>query len=36
MTEATAMRWGSLSGYNASEAFEIIRVRMSDLSKIAF
>jgi len=35
MTEAGAFRWGSLSGYNTSEAFEIIRLRLSDLSKIS-
>ena len=35
MTEAGAFRWGSLSGYSASEAFEIIRLRLSDLSKVS-
>ena len=35
MTEAGAFRWGSLSGYDASEAFEIIRLRLSDLSKVS-
>ncbi len=35
MTEAGAFRWGSLSGYNSSEAFEIIRLRLSDLSKVS-
>jgi LmbE family N-acetylglucosaminyl deacetylase len=34
MTEAGALRWGSLSGYNASEAFEIIRLQINDISKI--
>ena len=34
MTEAGAFRWGSLSGYDASEAFEIIRLRLGDLSKV--
>ena len=34
MTEASAFRWGSLSGYDASEAFEIIRLRLTDFSKI--
>ncbi len=35
MTEAGALRWGSLSGYNASEAFEIIRLQINDISKIS-
>tara|TARA_B110001454_G_scaffold216225_1_gene239104 strand:+ start:4861 stop:5592 length:732 start_codon:yes stop_codon:yes gene_type:complete len=34
MTEAGALRWGSLSGYNASEAFEIIRLQINDISKL--
>lgn len=36
MTEAVAMRWGSLSGFKAAEAFEIVRLRLNDLSKISF
>ena len=36
MMEATVMRWGSLSGYNAAEAFELVRIRLDDLSKISF
>ena len=36
MTEAGAFRWGSLSGYDASEAFEIIRLRINDFSKVSF
>lgn len=35
MMEAAAMRWGSLSGYNAAEAFELVRIRLDDLSKIS-
>lgn len=35
MMEAIAMRWGSLSGYNAAEAFELVRIRLDDLSKIS-
>ena len=35
MTEAGAFRWGSLSGYDASEAFEIIRLRLNDLSVVS-
>ena len=31
MTEAVAKRWGSLSGYKASEAFEIIMSRQDNL-----
>jgi len=31
---ALAKRWGSLSGYNAAEAFEIIRTRISDVQEI--
>ena len=34
--EAVAIRWGALSGYNASEAFEIIRLQITDISKISF
>lgn len=33
ITEAIARRWGSLSGYNAAEAFEIIMSRVSNFSK---
>jgi len=33
MTEAVAKRWGSLSGYYAAEAFEIILARTDDPSK---
>ena len=36
MMEATVMRWGSLSGYHAAEAFELVRIRLDDLSKISF
>lgn len=36
MMKAIAMRWGSISGYNAAEPFEIVRIRLSDLSKISF
>ena len=36
MMEATAKRWGSLSGFDAAEPFEIIRIRLDDLSKISF
>ncbi len=37
MMEATAMRWGSLSGFHAAEPFEIIRMRMNeDFHKILF
>jgi N-acetylglucosamine malate deacetylase 1 len=36
MMEATVMRWGSLSGYSAAEAFELVRMRLDDLSKISF
>ena len=36
MTEAIAKRWGSLSGYNAAEAFEIVMARTNNLSKIFF
>ena len=36
MMEATVMRWGSLSGYAAAEAFELVRIRLDDLSKISF
>ena len=35
MTEAVAKRWGSLSGYKAAEAFEIIMSRQNDLEKIS-
>lgn len=35
MTEAVAKRWGSLSGYPAAEAFEIIMTRIDDLGKIS-
>jgi len=31
---AIARRWGSLSGYNAAEAFEIIRARISDIKEL--
>jgi hypothetical protein len=34
MTEAIAKRWGSLSGYSAAEAFEIIMSRVSNVSKL--
>ncbi len=34
MTEAIARRWGSLSGYNAAEAFEIIMSRIDKFPKI--
>ena len=34
MTEAIAKRWGSLSGYNAAEAFEIIMSRVEKFPKI--
>ena len=34
MTEAIARRWGSLSGYNAAEAFEIIMSRVDKFPKI--
>lgn len=36
MMKATAMRWGSLSGYNSAEPFEIIRLRLDDFSKLSF
>lgn len=36
MIEASAMRWGSLCGYNAAEAFELVRMRLKDLSEISF
>ena len=35
MMKATAMRWGSLSGYNAAEAFELVRIRLDDISGIS-
>lgn len=35
MTEAVAKRWGSLSGYLAAEAFEIVMARVDDLGKIS-
>ena len=35
MTEAVAKRWGSLSGYHAAEAFEIVMARVDDLGKIS-
>lgn len=35
MTEAGALRWGSLSGYNASEAFEIVISRMTNLKRMS-
>lgn len=31
---ALARRWGSLSGYNAAEAFEIIRIRTSNITEL--
>ena len=34
MTEAIAQRWGSLSGYNAAEAFEIVMSRFDKFPKI--
>jgi len=34
MTESIAKRWGSLSGYNAAEAFEIIMSRVEKFPKI--
>ena len=34
ITKAIANRWGSLSGYNAAEAFEIIMSRVSNVSKL--
>jgi len=37
MMKANAMRWGSVSGYDAAEPFEIIRMRLdSDFKKIFF
>lgn len=37
MMKANAMRWGSLSGYDAAEPFEIIRMRLdSNFKKIFF
>ena len=30
-----ARRWGSLSGYDAAEAFEIVRSRISDINELA-
>lgn len=35
MTEAVAKRWGSLSGYKASEAFEIVMSRLDNLETIS-
>ena len=35
ITKAIANRWGSLSGYNAAEAFEIIMTRVNDESKLS-
>ena len=35
ITKAIANRWGSLSGYNAAEAFEIIMTRVNDISKLS-
>lgn len=35
MTEAVAKRWGSLSGFKAAEAFEIVMSRMTNLEKIS-
>jgi LmbE family N-acetylglucosaminyl deacetylase len=35
ITKAIANRWGSLSGYNAAEAFEIIMTRVNDVSKLS-
>jgi N-acetylglucosamine malate deacetylase 1 len=34
MTEATAKRWGSLSGYNAAEVFETILIRRKNLKQL--
>ena len=34
ITEAVAKRWGSLSGFNAAEAFEIIMSRVDNLEKM--
>jgi len=36
VTEAVALRWGSLSGFKAAEAFEIVNLRIKDLTKISF
>lgn len=35
-TMAIAKRWGSLSGFEAAEAFEIVRLRMRDFEKFSF
>ena len=35
ITEAVAKRWGSLSGFNAAEAFEIIMNRVDNLEKMS-
>ena len=36
MMIVNAKRWGSLSGYEAAEAFEIIRLRINDFEKFSF
>lgn len=36
MTEASAKRWGSLSGYGAAEAFETILIRRKNLKQLLF
>lgn len=36
MTEVVAKRWGSLSGYQASEAFEIVLMRVKNSKNILF
>jgi len=36
MMIVNAKRWGSLSGYEAAEAFEIIKLRMKDFEKFSF
>ena len=35
ITDAVAKRWGSLSGFKAAEAFEIIFSRMNNLESIS-
>lgn len=36
MTEAVAKRWGSLSGYNAAESFEIVYTRTNKFTSLVF
>ena len=36
MTKVVAQRWGSLSGYNCAEAFEIIMARTKNLNHLSF